>query len=62
MERLKQTRDRYAEYVRALEALSHAGSDEIDDFGQAYQCAENARLAYELARTALADHCEVHGC
>jgi hypothetical protein len=55
-ERLTQARMLYTRYARGLDGLSGA------TFDKAYQQAENARLAYESARRALAAHTDEHGC
>jgi hypothetical protein len=56
VDRLNQARELYAATARELEQLSG------EAFDQAYERAENVRLAYELARLALDVHMQEHDC
>jgi len=53
---LRQTR---AVYAKAVGELKECPSDQ---FGQAYELADNARFLFEITRDALNEHLEDHGC
>lgn len=46
-------------YARAARDLERCGSNQ---FGEAYEIADNARFLFEIARDALDEHVKQHGC